>query len=164
MNNPPAWLPDMITVDGVWEAIVGRLYAIFVTDIKNGKPYLNTAPVWWDRRILEGEEYEEGFWHLISKHYDDANDRLPDFRRAERLPWCRACIDNFNDENIMFWDYKFTRRQTDTYIWLREFDYVIVFRKRNLRVGTVYFLKTAYYVEGNATRRRLRKSYEKREP
>ncbi|MBT9168663.1 MAG: hypothetical protein DDT19_02011 [Syntrophomonadaceae bacterium] len=161
MTETPSWLPAIISVDGEWERVVERLYAIFVTDIKKGKPRLNSSSVWWDRRILDGEKYEEGFWHLISKDYDDVKDRLPDFRRAEKLPWCRACIDNFRDASIVFWDYR-VKKRIETYIWLKNHDYVVVFKKLNKRFGVVYFLLTAHYVEGESTRKKLLKKYENR--
>lgn len=161
MSNCPAWLPAMVQVDGVWDEVVESLYDIFRTDIKESKPRLNASPVWWDRTMLQGEKYEEGFWHLISKDYKDAKERLPDLRRTERLPWCRACIDNFRDVAVLFWDYKVSGR-TETYIWLKDHDYVVIFKKLTKNFGIVFFLLTAYYVEGESTRRRLRKKYEER--
>jgi len=38
-----------------------------------------------------------------------------------------------------------------------------IFQKRRQRVGTVYFLLTAYYVEGDSTRRKLKRKYNNRE-
>jgi len=43
------------------------LYSIFDKYIKQTKRLFKGKPVWWDPRILEGEQYEEGFWYLISK-------------------------------------------------------------------------------------------------
>lgn len=161
MSNLPSWLPDLASVDGVWDDALTRLYAIFVTDIKDGKPHLNRSQVWWDRTKLEGEKYEEGFWHLVTKDDDKTGDRLPDFRRAERLPWCRACIDNYSDGAILFWDYKAGKR-IETYIWLKDHDYILVFKKLSKSWGTVYFLLSAYYVDGDSSRRTLRRKYDER--
>ena len=115
MRDRPEWLPDMVSMGGAWDDTITRLYAIFVTDIKDGKPRLNGSQLWWDTTKLEGEKYEEGFWHLVTKDDNEAGDRLPNFRRAERLPWCRPCIENWSDREILFWDYK-VRRRTETYI------------------------------------------------
>ncbi|MFA4828018.1 MAG: hypothetical protein WC855_09845 [Thermodesulfovibrionales bacterium] len=158
MSSLPSWLPDLVSVDGVWDDTVTRLYAIFVTDIKDGKPRLNRAQVWWDRTKLGGEKYEEGFWHLVTKDNEKVDERLPDFRRAERLSWCRACIDNCSDRAILFWDYKVAKR-IETYIWLKDHDYVLVFKKLNKSWGTVYFLLTAFYVDGDSSRRSLTRKY-----
>ena len=84
----PHWLPSIVTVDGEWNHVLSILYGIFDKDIKQAKRFIQGKPVWWDRRILEGEQYEEGFWHLISKDDQKTKDRLFDPRRAERLPWC----------------------------------------------------------------------------
>lgn len=162
MANTPSWLPSIISIEGAWEEILERLYSIFRTDFINGKPKLNNSIVWWDKRVVERDCYEEGFWHLISKDNDLTNERLFDPRRAERLPWCRPTIDHFNDVAVKFWDYKTSRSKIETYLWLEDFDYVIIFQKRKQGIGTVYFLLTAYYVEGESTRRNLRRKYENR--
>jgi len=62
----PDWLPDMISMDGEWNAVLSGLYAIFDHDFKQGKPTLNKMTVWWNQRIEKDGIYEEGFWHLIS--------------------------------------------------------------------------------------------------
>lgn len=163
MSDLPEWLPEIISVDGEWENVLQTLYSIFRKDFVDGNLKLNNAPVWWDRRVLENDQYEEGFWHLISKDDDSSNDRLFDPRRVERLPWCRPTIDHFNEDVVRYWDYKTSKSRIVTYLWLEDFDYVIIFQKRKLGIGTVYFLKTAYYVEGDSTRKNLQKNYEKRE-
>jgi len=49
------------------------------------------------------------------------------------------------------------------YLWLENWDYVIVLEKRQLRGGrNIAFLITAFYVEGERTRRNLRRKYESR--
>lgn len=163
MPDIPDWLPDLISTDGEWNNVLERLYTIFKSDFKNGKPHLNGSRVWWDKRILEDDCYEEGFWHLISKNDRVTQERLFDPRRAERMPWCRPCIDNLRETLIKFWDYKVSGSRVKTYLWIEDFDYVIIFQKRRQRVGTVYFLLTAYYVEGDSTRRKLKRKYNNRE-
>ena len=43
--------------------------------------------------------------------------------------------------------------------WLEEADYVVILQRR----GRAYFLITAYHVDGDSTRRRLKAKYEGRE-
>lgn len=164
MPNSPEWLPAIISVNGEWDKVLETLYGIFKTDFVEGKPLLNKSKVWWNRRIWDGDKYEEGFWHLISKDDDSTNERLFDPRRSERLPWCRPTIDHFNDSAVRHWDYRVSRSRTETYLWLENFDYVIVFQKRKQNIGTVYFLITAYYVDGDSTKRNLRRKYQDRIP
>ncbi len=163
MPDIPTWLPEIISVDGEWNSVLERLYSIFKIDFIDGKPTLNGSRVWWDKRILDDDRYQEGFWHLISKIDFITRERLFDPRRAERLPWCRPCIDNFSDNTIKFWDYKVSGSRIETYLWLEDFDYVVIFQRRRQRVGLIYFLLTAYYIEGDSVRRNLKRKYENRE-
>lgn len=160
MNKRPLWLPDIISCDGVWEDTLKRLYRIFEIDIKNRRLYLNGRPLAWDRRILAGETYEEGFWHLISVKDEDSGDRLPDFRRAERLNWCAPTIDNFNSPELKFWHYKGKGGRIETYLWIENHDYVVIFHRKDKAWGRLYVLVTAYYVDGPSRRRNLQRKYE----
>lgn len=158
MTMPPPWLPPMLNLDGVWDRNLNRLFAIFTNDFITNRPMLDSFLVWYDRTIKEGS-YPEGFWHVITKK--DNGVRYPDFRRAERLPWCGPSIRNSGDPAIKKWDI-FEEGEIRTYIWLENYDYVIVFAKRLHRIGEVRFLKTAYHVDGNSTRKKLREKFAKR--
>jgi hypothetical protein len=59
MTAPPGWLPEIISVNGEYREVVARLYVIFETDFKVARPRLGKLQVWWDKRILPGEQYEE---------------------------------------------------------------------------------------------------------
>jgi len=152
----------MISTDGEWNDVLKRIYGIFVSDFKKDKPELNGLQIWWDRRILKNDIYEEGFWHLITRIDNKIKDRLFDPERAKRLPWCNPIIVNFQDEMVKFWDYKESDGRLRTYLWLEDFDYAVVLEKRAQRFGNVYFLITAFYVDGSSKRKNLRKKYEKR--
>ncbi len=164
MSERPSWLPEIVNTDGEWEEVHERLYKVFSDDFIKKKPKLNGLPVWWDRRVLPDDCYEEGFWHLITRRDNKTNERLFDPRRAERLTWCGALIENFNDEKVKFWDYKEANGRIRTYLWLEELDYAIILEKKRMRIGEVYFLVTAFYVDGESKRRSLRKKYENRMP
>lgn len=158
MTTPPAWLPRIFNMDGIWERNLGHLYSIFENDFINNPLLLDSKPVWFDRRVIEGK-YPEGFWHIITKY--DGEERIPDFRRAERLPWCGPSIRNSNDPVITKWDI-IERDEINTYIWLESFDYLIVLVRRSHRIGDVMVLRTAYYVEGDSTRNKLKRKYANR--
>ncbi|MGH7598766.1 MAG: hypothetical protein ACREOI_20625 [bacterium] len=141
---------------------LAMLYSIFDTDFKQTKRFFEGRPVWWDRRILAGDRYEEGFWHLITKTDQSTNERLLDPRRAERLPWCGPTISNSADQAIKVWDFQESGGRLRTYVWLEERDYVIILEKRQQRLGEIAFLITAFHVDGDSRRRNLKAKYEKR--
>lgn len=162
----PVWLPNMVSTDGQWEKVVARLYAIFEKDFKQTRRRLNSMPVWWDRRVLEGDQYEEGFWHLITritKVHKNTRERLYDPRRAERLPWCGPTISNSSDSPVKVWNFKEAKGRIRIYVWLKDWDYAIILEKKSLRINHVAFLVTAFYVDGDSNRKNLQRKYLKRE-
>lgn len=164
MNERPHWLPELFQTSGEWETVRTALYGVFTQDFIIGRPRFRTLPVWWDRRILAGEQYEEGFWHLITREEHSGGDRLFDPRRAERLPWCGPSIVRVEETCYLVWDYKEGDGSVRTYVWYEGGDYLIVLQRRLFRLGEVAFLITAHYIEGEGRRRSLRKKYDKREP
>jgi len=158
----PVWLPDIVSVDGEWEQVLSRLYAVFEADFKVTGCSFQEKPVWWDRRILPGDRYEEGFWHLISKQDQKASERLFDPRRAERLPWCRPTLVNSRELELKVWDYREAGGRLRTYVWLRDWAYVVILEKKMQRCGEVAFLITAFYVDGDSKRKDLQRKYERR--
>ncbi len=163
MTHKPAWLPELVSVNGEWNQVLARLYRIFVADFKQTERIFEGQPVWWDRRILPSDRYEEGFWHLITKTDPDSNERLLDPRRAERLPWCGPTISHFQDSTVKVWDFREPSKRLRTYVWLEGWDYVIVLEKRQQRIGQVAYLITAFHVGGDSTRKSLQSKYERRE-
>jgi len=164
MSEPPEWLPAKIIIEVGSDQTVAQLYVIFQRDFKQSETQFNGLPVWWDRRILPGEIYEQGFWHLITRSDHISKARLFDVKRAERLPWCKSVIINSRVSEIKVWDYRGPGRRLRTYVWLESWDYVVVLERRRQRIGQIVFLVTAYFVDGEASRKKLKRTYRKREP
>lgn len=162
MKEMPAWLPDMVSLDGIWKEVLQKLYSIFTIDFKNRKVYYKNMEVWHDNRILAGDKYEEGFWHLISRTDNSTGDRVTDNRRSERLPWCRPVIENSADSAIKEWDNLEGRGKTRTYIWLEKNDYVVILERRKKRKGDIMFLITAYHLDGDSSRKKMNNKYNNR--
>lgn len=162
MNGRPPWLPGVISTDGVWEQVLARLYAVFVRDFKQGKPSFQGLPVFWDRRILPGDTHEEGFWHLITKENAPGGDRLLDPPRAERLPWCSPTLQNSKNVEVKVWNYEEQHGRVRTYVWLENFDYLVILQQRKVGARQAAFLITAYHVGGDSTRRSLQRKYSNR--
>ncbi len=163
MTELPDWLPPIISINGEWNEVLARLYEIFKRDFKETQRTLDGKLVWWDRRILAGDQYEEGFWHLISRIERITGERIFDPRRAERLPWCGPTISKANDNCVKVWDFKEDTGRLRTYVWLEDWDYVIILEKREHRKGQIFFLITAFYVDGDSRRRNLQSKFSKRE-
>jgi hypothetical protein len=160
----PDWLPDMVSVNSDWNSILVALYAIFTTDFKQGDCRFQGRPVEWDKRVLANDQYEEGFWHLITKTDQRTGDRLFDPRRAERLPWCAPTINHSPHASIKIWEYQEAGNRLSKYVWLENWDYVVILAKRKRPAGDSYYLVTAFHVDGDSTRRNLRRKYSQREP
>ncbi len=170
MKTRPDWLPPLANIDGPIEIVVPQLYAIFHHDIVSGGLRLNNWCLIWDQhpREIFGLTYEECFWHLVSRYrymWTSAGlmkQRDFDPLRAERLPWFAPTVKHANSDNVLVWNYLEKGRRLRTYVWLYDWDYVIVLEPKRLRKGMVYFIITAYYVDGPATKKSLEIKYEKR--
>jgi hypothetical protein len=145
-NASPPWLPPLFCIDGAIEEILPRLHDVFVNDFKRNHPCFETIPVNANCAIDTSTDhnYEVGFWHIIG-HYDT---REYDHQRAIRLPWCSPCIENSANSIVTRWNYQEASGKIRTYIWLREFRYLIILQHgtHNRTGETVMFLITAFYV------------------
>jgi len=160
MTDGRPWLPDTLSLDGAWQDAVARLYDVFEKDFVLTVTAFEGREVWFNRRIEEGERYEEGFWHLVSKDDRITGERLPDFPRAKRLPWCAPLIRNSDDPSVKNWDYEEGSGRIRTYLWLEDADYVVILEKRSHKKKDVAFLVTAYFVGGDSQKRGLRRKYD----
>lgn len=133
------------------------LYAIFRRDFIDSPASYRGHGVWFFPEKDRGKE--NIFWHLVERDDKATGARLPDFRRSERLPWARPMLDNLGQPEILDWDYEEGDRSIHTYVWLKDFDYLIVMKKYP---NGQRRLITAYYVDYENTRRKLRKKYETR--
>jgi hypothetical protein len=158
----PLWLPHTVSVDGQWEKVLKMLYRIFEDDFIDTIPCLKGCEVLIDDRVID-EEYEESFWHLITRRDHQSGERLLDPRRAEHLPWCAPTINHCSDPAVKMWDHRESSNRLRTYVWLEHWDYVVILEKRKQRRGEVAILVTAYHVDGQSTRRKMQKKFENRE-
>ncbi len=156
------WLPEIVSTDGDPREVYKYLYDVFLNDFVNSRPNLRDAPIFWDRTIKEGRAYPEGFYHLVEiKRTPNSpkDDRIFDPRRAERIKWFRAIIDNVDSDEVLCFDYQEKEGKVNTYLWLKDYDYLAVFQRKSFRIGPVYFLVTAFYVDGESKRRNLLRKY-----
>jgi len=149
----PDWLPDMICLEdygGSWEVYLEAIYKVFKADFIDSIPRLIGMRVGVKKYTkLRGKE--SSFWHLIQEG-DIEIERLPNFRRCERIPWPRPIIDNYPNNAIKFWKNE-RRGRTRILLWLWECDYLVVIEDR----GDYLLLITAYPIENEPRRRKLEK-------
>lgn len=131
-------LPSLILLEehnGDWKLYEETLYKIFQTTILNKLKFLS-LPVWCGRDI------DRCFWHLITKNPEQfkiEEDRLPDFRRSERIKWIPHILNNYMDTQLCCWESQ-RGSNINIILWLKKERYMIVLSKRK----NYYLLKTAY--------------------
>lgn len=142
--------PELLYFDGNWEQYRRQLSDVFRTQLSNGNPSFRGTRITCKRHPETQGEWL-AFWHLISVG-EQENDRLPDMRRCERLPWVRWIIDNAdNDNDIDVWEHQ-NRRERNVYLWYRE-EYLVVLSQRRDYI----LLKTAFHTPQEGYKRKLRK-------
>lgn len=157
MTSHPDWLPPLFQMSPWNEAVMEALYALFRRDFIEIPANYRGAEIWFFPEKERGKELI--FWHLVEREDKAISERLPDFRRAERLPWARPMLDHLDAPEILDWDYEEGDGTVHTYVWLKDFDYLIVMKK--YRDGRRRLI-TAYYVDYENTRRKLLKKFERR--
>lgn len=156
MSDQYDWLPELVTLSdyaGDWDAYLEAIYRHFCHD------FIATKPAFPNRRwAMKRHPLEKGkeatFWHLISEG-EIEGERLPDLRRCERIRWPRPMVDAVASDHVKVWT---NRRHNEerVIIALEDFSYVVVLADR----GEYILLWTAYCVEPEHRRNKLRKEYE----
>lgn len=152
----PNWLPEMLEIEPWCDTSVNILYDQFIRDFKGVNLTLDNLPVRYFPD-LEEDGKEAIFWHLVQKTDRESGVRVPDYARCRRLPWVSAVISNSSQQEVTKWDYLESKGYVNTYLWLRELDYVVILRK--FRNGHGRNLITAHCVDGNGTRRTLERKF-----
>ena len=94
------WLPKIIAFEdfkGNWDLYNNELYKMFIYDFITNPLYFNNKEV-KVRTNPKQNNYEHAFIHLTYESMKDGinvNDRIPDFRRGERISWNRKIIESY---------------------------------------------------------------------
>ena len=156
MSEMPDWLPPLVLFTdygGDWDAYLAVIYAWFKRDFIDSKPMFQGRRLGLKRHPLAYGK-EATFWHLISEGLEEEN-RIPDFRRCERIRWPRPVIEHESDPKVKYW-VSVKRREDRIHIWLEEEDYVVVLADR----GNYLLPWTAFLVTRHHTRQKLRKEFD----
>jgi hypothetical protein len=160
MSDTPSFLPPILNLDGDWDSILSRLYAVFVRDFKETQTYRGGIKVIYNGNIKnDGLGKEEGFWHVVSGLDRNTGDRLIDYPRAKRLPWAKPLMESSARPEIKIWHYKEGTADMGvrTYIWLENFNYALILQKKK----NIFYWVTAFYVEPKK-KKDLSRRYENR--
>lgn len=161
MINPcePVWLPPLFPVRPWTNSTYELLYRVFHHD------FIEVPARYLDYQVRIFNQIEDGhevtFWHLTSRFDKDAGCRLPELERSERLPWARPIIENSQDPEILAWDFIEGNGEIRTYVWLRNYDYVVIMKQLDHQDR---YLLTAFWVNYPSRRRQLQKKFEQRQP
>ena len=134
--------PELLLFNGDWPTYENKIYEAFLDTI------VRTEILFQGLRVnaqYRPETRGKGFsfWHTISEAVDRRNrneeDRIPDFRRCERIHWIRWVIENAGKDGFSWWE---NQRSGNTHvvIWAEKHDFAVVLAKRR----DYYVLKTAY--------------------
>lgn len=157
MRSKPDWLPEMYPVNPWTEKTYELLYEIFQKDFVNNQPQYRGYVVWFFPEEEDGKEVV--FWHLTSREDNAVGERIPDLRRSERLPWARPMLDNPDKPEVLDWDYEEGDGSIKTYVWLKDYDYLVVLKK--YKDGRRRLI-TSFWIEYQNFRDKLEKKYKQR--
>lgn len=154
------WLPPLVLLNdhnGDWSRYLQTLYEHFTRD------FLDSLPTFRSHRMgLKRYPEELGkvatFWHLISEGKVEAH-RTPDFRRCERICWPRPMIEQEGTRELRVWR-QMRGTEKRVVIGLQDFSYILILAERNSRTGVFYLPWTAYCIEYEHQRQKLRKEWE----
>lgn len=135
---------------GNWESYEANLYAIFERDIVRHDLRFRGIRV-GARRMPAHERRWACYWHLISEGRVE-DERLPDLRHCERLPWVRWIIENGNPSpEIDVWE-NTRQRETNMWLWYRE-EYLVILGQRRGH----YLPRSAHCTDRSQTVAKLQK-------
>ena len=156
MANGFAWLPPLVLFNeygGDWARYVEALYAYFKADFVDGQPTYRGRRLGLKRHPLS-QGKEATFWHMTSEGSTES-DRVPDFRRCERIRWPRPIIEHPDETGIKVWT-TVKQKEDRVHIWLEAANFVVVLADR----GSYLLPWTAYYIDRDHQRRKLQREFE----
>lgn len=145
------------------------LYSFFHRDFVANATRLNGQIHIDPRSNLLDEGKEATFWHLTTREqkrqvkqgnrYVTIKERLPDFRRSERIEWVRQIIINHADTSIRCFYHQESneRRDIRLYLWAYADDFVVILQKLGRSSA---FLVTSFYIDNQGKRDDYAKRYQ----
>lgn len=148
------WWGDLIELSGDPLEYIELLYGCFSRDFIESKPAFEGRQVHHDRNDDGGKC--ACFIHITSKDEQDADGRVIDLRRCERLHWIRPIIENHINDEVLRWEEE-NRKGKRVFLYLSDERFVVILQA--FKYG--FMLVTAYYVEHDGTHHRYLKKHER---
>lgn len=160
------WLPNLELFDdynNVWNNYQDALYNIFKNDLVDNPPSFDGRKVKIRWQPIEYDK-PEAFFHVTCQDYRKDGERLPDFRRCERIRWVKAFIKNYkcdsslcdSCEGVKVWNEPYQNKNR-VHILLEEERYMVVVEPRE----AYCLLITAFYFDHDHALEKKLKHYEK---
>ena len=149
-------LPDIIELTeygGNFEAYNEAVYQVFKEDFVRSKPSFRGQRLRLKAHPkIDGKEYT--YYHFTHTG-DIENERIPDLRRMERIPWPKPIIESSENTILKVWRNK--RGSHERILILHEDEkYIVILEDR-----TTYILPwTAFYIEHRHRMNKFLKEYE----
>ena len=156
------WLPPLellVEHNNDWKIYEAILYGIFRADFVDSRPIFEGKPVNIRRHPMEYNK-EEAFFHVTCSDYRKDNNRIPDFRRCERIRWVKSFIENYNCDptncpdcdGVKVWEEPAGTNER-VHLLLEEERYLVVIERRE----SYCLLITAFYMDhDNSLSKRLK--------
>ena len=151
-------LPEKIYLEdynGNYHKYIDAIYDVFKRDFMDHKATFGTHMLGLKfHPTIKDRAYT--FYHMTHKG-DVENDREPDFRRCECMPWARPSIENSKKWELKFWEQERGGKHRIC-IWLdnsNDVDYFVILDVRN----TYVLLWTAFASENNHEKRKKLREY-----
>lgn len=165
MDNSCTWIPNLELYENFdgWDAYQEHIYQLFCNDFKYSNPYFEEKIVKIRFHPIEFNK-EEAFFHVTCQDYNKDGERVPDFRRCERIRWIRKFIENYNCDlskcndcdGIKVWEEE-VRNVYRTHILLEEEKYMVVLEKRK---GYCLLITAFYFNNNHSLKKKIKKYYE----
>lgn len=148
--------PHLILYDdfgGNFKLYFDAVYKVFHNN------FVANQPLYQGQRVSaqkhpEVDGIHRTFYH-ITHEGEIENERVPNFRRMERIRFPKFCIENIPTDQILVWE-KVVGRDNRIHILNEDEKYLIVLTERD----GYYLFWTAFYIEQNHTVRKKIKEYE----
>lgn len=149
-------LPDIIPLEqygGNVTSYLDAIYSVFRRDFVDSKPVFRGSRLGLKKKpIVDGKEYT--FYHFTHDG-DIETERIPNFRRLERIAFPRPMIDNSTHPYLKVW--RNTRGTSNRILIYHENEkYLVVLEDR----GDYILPWTAYVVEHSFRQKKLLAEYE----